>query len=92
MRRFRARAVPVAPGAERVYVESEWRGALVLVERGEVELQCVGGGSARLRRGDMLWFTGLPVRAVCNRGMEPAVLVTVSRIDEFRAPGRSQEP
>ena len=89
MRRFRARAVPVAPGSERAYVEAEWRGALVLVERGEVELQCVGGGSASFRRGDVLWFTGLPVRAVYNRGAETAVLVAVSRTDEFRAPGRS---
>jgi hypothetical protein len=35
---FELRVVAVAPGGERPYDEDEWRDALVVVERGEIEL------------------------------------------------------
>jgi quercetin dioxygenase-like cupin family protein len=76
---FVLRAVAVAPGTERPYVEAEWRDALVSVTRGEIELECLGGSRQRFRTGDVLWLAGLPLRALCNRGSEPALLVCVSR-------------
>ena len=68
----------------RVYDEAEWRDAIVVVERGEVDLECREGGHWRFRRGDALWLVGLPLRAIHNCGREPALLVAVSRA---RTPG-----
>jgi hypothetical protein len=76
---FDVRVVEVAPGGERASHESEWRGALVLVDRGEIELDCVGGSRRRFSRGALLALGGLPLRALRNPGVEPAVLVAVRR-------------
>jgi hypothetical protein len=76
---FVVRAVAVAPGSRRVYDDAEWRDAIVVVKRGEIELECTSGVSHRFRRGDLLWLTGLPLRALHNRGREPTLLVAVSR-------------
>ncbi len=76
---FELRVVAVAPGDTRAYDEAEWRDALVVVERGEIELECVSGTCRRFDHGDMLCLIGLPLRALHNRGGEPAVLVAVSR-------------
>ena len=76
---FVLRAVAVPPGCERAYDEAEWRDALVSVTRGEIELESLGGSRHSFRTGDVLWLTGLPLRALCNRGTEPVLLVTVSR-------------
>jgi hypothetical protein len=76
---FVLRAVAVAPGSERAFDEGEWRDALVVVKRGEVELEYVSGLSHRFRSGDLLWLTGLRLRALHNRGGEPVLLVAVSR-------------
>ena len=76
---FRARAVTLPPGGTRPYDEADWRGALVVVSRGEVELECLGGARRRVARGDVLWLTGLPLRALHARGPGPAVLLAISR-------------
>ena len=76
---FRLHVVAVAPGGTRPYEAAEWRDALVVVERGEIELETVRDGTRRYVSGDVLWLTGLPLRALRNRGREPAVLVAVSR-------------
>jgi hypothetical protein len=78
---FVRREVTVAPGDERAYDPEEWQDALVVVERGEIELECHAGHLARFRRGDILWLTGLPLRVLRNRGPGPAVLVSVARRD-----------
>jgi len=80
---FELRVVTVAPGHQRAYDQAEWRDALVIVERGEIDLECLGGSWQRFGRGDVLWLDGLPLRQLHNRGREPAVLVAVSR----RRPG-----
>lgn len=76
---FTVRAVAVEAGCERRYDEAEWRDAIVVVARGEIELECVGGDSARFDCGSVLWFVGLPLRALRASGSEPALLVAVSR-------------
>jgi hypothetical protein len=78
---FVRREVVVAPGDARPYDPAEWWDAIVVVEHGEVELECHAGLLARFKRGDTLWLTGLPVRALHNHGSEPAVLVAISRRD-----------
>jgi hypothetical protein len=50
------------------------------VEQGEVELECRSGGSVRFMQGDVLWLTGLPLRALRNPGPDAAVLVAISRV------------
>jgi hypothetical protein len=76
---FERRVVVVPPGAERPYDEAEWLDAVVVVERGTIELDCPGGASLRLPPGSVLWLAGLPLRALCNRGPELAVLAGVRR-------------
>jgi quercetin dioxygenase-like cupin family protein len=76
---FRLRAVVVAPGRARAYDDAEWRDAIVVVERGEIDLDFLAGGRRRLACGDVLHLDGMSVRALHNRGWEPALLVVVSR-------------
>lgn len=76
---FEKRTVGVAPADQRVYDEAEWQDALVVIERGEIELESTAGGRQCFARGDVICLAGLPLRAVRNRGEEPAVLVVVSR-------------
>jgi quercetin dioxygenase-like cupin family protein len=76
---FEIRAVGVEPGGHRIYHRAEWSDALVLVRRGEIELECLSGTRHRFGRGDLLWLAGLPLRALHNPGPEPALLVTVAR-------------
>jgi hypothetical protein len=73
------RAVTVAPASSRVFDEDEWRDAIVLLTHGEIVLESLSGTSHGFRRGAILWLTGLPLRALHNRGREHAVLVAVSR-------------
>ena len=73
------RVVTVPPGGERPFDAAEWRGALVLVEAGTIELDCLGGSRERFGHGDVLWLDGLPVRALRNPGQAPARLVAISR-------------
>lgn len=77
---FQRRVVAVAPGATRVYDETEWRDALVVIEYGEIELECLRGSRRSFRSGDVLCLVGLRVRALHNPRHELAVLVAVSRI------------
>ena len=89
---FAARRVVVAPGVARPYEEAEWVDAVVVVERGEIELECTRGGRRRFRAGDVLWLVGLPLRALHCCGNCPAVLLAVSRegTDEFAVAPQSE--
>ena len=79
---FELHVVTVEPGGERPYAEDEWRDAIVVVERGEIDLAMRCGACPRFVRGDVLWLTGIPLRALLNRGAEPATLSAVSRRGE----------
>jgi hypothetical protein len=89
---FELRTVTMEVGAARIYNEAEWRDALVVVARGEIELEAVSGDSRRFGRGSVLCLVGLALRALRSRGTEPAVLVAVSRRsgDEFSSSGSSK--
>jgi hypothetical protein len=77
--RFSRRVVTLGPGSSVPYVEQEWRGAVVVVERGDVEFECQRGGLRRFGPGDVLWMDGLGLRHITNPGEEPTKLVAVSR-------------
>jgi hypothetical protein len=76
---FGVRLVAVAPGRTRAYDDAEWSDALVIVEHGEIELEGLSGSRQTFERGAVLWLAGLPLRALHNRGREPALIVAVSR-------------
>jgi hypothetical protein len=82
--RFDRRVVAVPPGHARDYDEAEWRDALVIVVRGEIEVQ-TRARRASFGRGAVLSLAGLPVHALHNRGAEPAELVAVRRRRAARA-------
>jgi hypothetical protein len=77
--RFARRRVVLDPGASRPYEPAEWDDALVIVKRGEIDVECLAGGRMRFVAGDMLWLTGLPLRCLRNPGPEPVVLSAISR-------------
>jgi quercetin dioxygenase-like cupin family protein len=81
--RFRLRGVTLAPGATRPYRAEDWDDALVVVERGEIELRCRAGGSRRFGAGAVMWLQGMELHALHNPGTEDTVLSAVSR----RLPG-----
>ena len=84
---FTRRALAVPAGEERVADTAGWGDALVVVERGQVELERRGGTRGRFGRGDILWVSAGSLRALRNPGRELALLVAVFRADDF--PGRS---
>ena len=77
---FEVRRVAVAPGRTRAYDEAEWRGALVVVARGRIELEGLSGTRRGFAAGAALWLDGLPLRALHNHGREPAVMVAFTRL------------
>lgn len=73
-------AVTIEPGGVRPYVEAEWRDALVIVEQGEVVLECTRKGFTTFKAGDVLWLVDVPLRRMHNYGVEPTVIVAISRM------------
>jgi hypothetical protein len=86
--RFRRQVITVAPDQSRRYDEAEWRDSIVVIERGEIELEGLSGRRCRFAGGDILCLVGVPLRALHNVGAEPAVLVAVSRVVEPGPSGR----
>jgi hypothetical protein len=76
---FVLKILTLAPESEEPYREEDWADAIVIVERGELEVECQAGGRKLFRRGAILWLVGLPLRTLRNRGQEPVVLAAVSR-------------
>lgn len=71
-------SIPV-PGQPRLYVEAEWRHALIVVERGEVEVELPHRPGWRFVAGHILCLGQLPLRALRNYGPLPVLLSAVSR-------------
>jgi quercetin dioxygenase-like cupin family protein len=76
---FEMRMISIAAGCALAYDAAEWNDAIVVVEQGEIELECVHGTRRRFAHGDVLWLIGLPLRALHNAGCKPVVLVAVTR-------------
>jgi len=76
---FRRRAVTIPAHTTVPFVAEEWRDALVLIERGAVDLLCVRGGRRRFTQGAVLFFEGLALTALHNPGVDETVLVALSR-------------
>jgi hypothetical protein len=76
---FDVRAVAIEAGEVHTYDEAEWRDALVVVARGEIELEPIQGDPCLLECGAVLCLVGLPLRGLRSRGTEPTVLIAFSR-------------
>ncbi|ANY07349.1 hypothetical protein [Pseudonocardia sp. HH130630-07] len=76
---FRTRTVTLAPGRSRPHDEDEWRGAIVVVDQGRIELRCSAGGKRTFGAGSVLWFTGLDLVLVHNPGPADAVFRGITR-------------
>ena len=67
------------PGEERLTDAAEWSDAIVLIERGVIEVHCRAGGWRAFRAGDILALSCLPLRAIRNPADKSAKLVAVRR-------------
>jgi hypothetical protein len=78
-----------APGRDLGLEPAPPRGAIVVVEQGALELECLSGACRRFGRGSMIPIARLPVAHIRSVGSRPLVLVAVARAsDEFpRAAG-----
>jgi hypothetical protein len=83
--RFRLTVIRLAPGEELAPDPELWRGALAVVEEGEVEVTEHAGTRRRHLTGDAFWVCGQPVALVVNPGPEPAVVAVVARRDPDQA-------
>ena len=73
------RLVSIPREGRLTYEPSQWAGALVIVEAGEIELECRNGAGACFGAGSVLFLEGLGLSAVRNAGDEPALLSAVAR-------------
>jgi hypothetical protein len=76
---FDRRVVVLEPGVSRPTHDAEWHDALVMVTCGDVDLECAAGGRRRFAAGAVLWLAGIDIRVLHNVGVDPVVLVAVSR-------------
>lgn len=79
-RSFRLRTVTVLPGEAIGYRPADWVDTLVVVEVGELEVECRSGTRASFPEGAILVFTELEPSSLRNGGTGPLVLSALSRI------------
>lgn len=84
-RSFRLRVLVLAPGGVHPYDAAAWPDAIVVVERGQVELCEADGSRLGLVAGGVVWLAGLHLHYLRNPGGEPAVITAVSRTAPCRS-------
>jgi hypothetical protein len=78
-RQFVVRHVTIAAGTELTVNAADWRDSIVVVERGPLEVECLGGIRTTFTTGAMLCLDGLHVGTLANRGPDPVQLFALSR-------------
>ena len=76
---FKCWAVEIGPGEERPVAPQEWADALVVIESGDLDVECEEGGQRTFHRGDMLALHWLRARNLANSGADRVKLVAVRR-------------
>jgi hypothetical protein len=71
--------VVIPPGSTHAFDPGQWRGALIVVERGTIELELRSGRRVSCGQGYIGTLSGLRLRALHNRGDRTAVISAVSR-------------
>jgi hypothetical protein len=77
--RFRRRRVTIAPGTSWPYDSDEWEDALVVVDAGPITAETLCGRMLPFATGAIIWLVDLPVAALHNHGLDPAVVVAITR-------------
>jgi quercetin dioxygenase-like cupin family protein len=85
---FDLQVITIEPGAQRPFVKTDWCDALVVVEQGQVALEAESGTSWHFVPGDIVFLSGLALRALHNHGDEPVVLSAVRRMPREGCDGR----
>ncbi len=78
-RGLRSWSIALLPGETHPVVGADWADTLVVVERGELELECCSGRRATFVSGSVLTLAGLSVRCLHNHGPSVVVLCAVTR-------------
>jgi hypothetical protein len=86
---FDVRMVTIPAGTSLDFDERAWRDAIVVLEAGELEVECLRGGRRSFAVGAMMCLIGLQLKTLHSTGAEAVVLTAVSRqVDpEDAAPG-----
>ncbi|HUG47507.1 MAG TPA: hypothetical protein VMP67_03740 [Candidatus Limnocylindria bacterium] len=69
--------VELGAGRQHPTDAAEWAGAMVLIEQGELEVECLAGGSRTFGEGDLLVLGWLPLRRLRNVGPRDVRLLAV---------------
>ncbi|WP_170323749.1 hypothetical protein [Cryptosporangium phraense] len=76
----RSTTITIPPADRLDYSEADWAGAVVVVLRGRLHLECWSGEQGSFDEGTVLFLTGLDLRYVTNFGLDPLVLKTITRV------------
>jgi hypothetical protein len=76
---FRRRTLTLQPQDALDYLRADWLDTVVIVERGELELECGSGSRASFSEGAVLVLCGVGVRRLRNSGTTTLVLSALSR-------------
>ncbi|HEX8051370.1 MAG TPA: hypothetical protein VF517_00135 [Thermoleophilaceae bacterium] len=69
----------IEPDSRVAYDEADWEGALVVLERGAIELETLDGSRCGYAPGAVLYLGRMPLRAIHNAGREVCILSALSR-------------
>jgi len=86
-RQFVVRHVTIAADTDLAVEAADWRDAIVVVERGSLEVECPDGIRTTFTTGAMLYLDGLSRSTLCNRGPDPVQLFALCRA---RPPAREK--
>jgi hypothetical protein len=76
---MRLRTLTMPPGDAIDYRPGEWLDTMVIVECGELEVECASGRRHRFAAGSIVVLESVPLRRLRNPGREPLVLSALSR-------------
>jgi hypothetical protein len=88
----RRRVVILLEGDAAAYSPNDWRDALVVLERGEVRVECLDGRRITFRQGGVFCLNGIDAQLLRNVGSGTAVLVAVSRRPNTLRTSRHKRP
>ena len=83
----RLRLLLIEPGSRVAYDEADWRSALVVLERGAIELEALDGSRWSYEPGTVLYLGRMPLRAIHNAGREVCIVSALSRRHRPKEPG-----
>jgi hypothetical protein len=83
---YEERRLVIPAGEELASSADEWADALVLIQRGSLEVECLAGAKRTFDAGAMLCLDWLPLRVLRSPGDVPTLIVAVRRRPERMHP------